>query len=352
MTGRGVDPEPVRGPGPALRELTARLGHRGPAQDSPGPGGVSGGVTGGVPAWAPDPGRVVSVVAAHPGCGASTLALALATAAGCPARVVECASASASGLVAASTAELGVDAAGWARGRRDTVIVERVGEVIWSVGEVPPPTGSVVEVTVLDVAWEAGQVVGAASWLADQVATGSGRVVVVASMTVPGMRRLEEALALLGEEDRVVAALAGPAPGRRLARAVAGSTGPVTRHLDRAGRCVRVAWDRRLAVTGVDSAALPQALLTSARRLLTIPLPTQPPIQRPTQHLPTQLPGRSASRAVRAPVNPDPLLGGSGGLGGWPSRARTPRSPSPPDPASPSHSAHRPNRLILPEVVS
>jgi len=301
------------------------------------PAGVSGGSAG----WVPDPGRVVSVVAAHAGCGASTLALALATAAGCPARVIECASAAASGLVAASTAELGVDDAGWARGRRDAVIVERVGEVIWSVGEVPTPGRSAVEVTVLDVAWDAGQVLGTASWLADQVATDSARVVVVASMTVPGMRRLEETLALLGA-DRVVAALVGPAPGRRLARAVAGSAGPRTRDLDRARRCVRVAWDRRLAVTGVDSAPLPGALLTSAHRLLTIPLPTQPP----------PLPGPATAGAAPAA----PVIGGPGGLGGWPTRTRIPRSPGPSSPSSPSSPVHRPspasNRTFLPEVVS
>ena len=324
MTRRGVDPEPVRGPGPSLRELTARLAHRAPAPgggsapDRPRPGAGS--------AWAPPgQGRVVSVVPAHAGCGASTVALALATAAGCPARVVECASAAASGLVAASTAELGVDDTGWARGRRDAVIVERVGDVIWSVGEVPPPGRSAVEVTVLDVAWEAGQVVGAASWLADQVSTDSGRVVLVASMTVPGMRRLEEALALL-PDALVVVALAGPPPARRLARAVTGSTGPRTRHLDRGGRCVPVAWDPRLAVTGVDSAALPRALLTSARRLLTTPLPGTP------------LPGPT-------PGAPGPAGGPGGLVGGWPTRAHRPSPPR-------SSPERRPNRTILAEVVS
>ena len=56
---------------------------------------------------------VIPVVGAAGSCGATTVALALATAAKGRARVVECASASLSGLAAASTAELGADDHGW-----------------------------------------------------------------------------------------------------------------------------------------------------------------------------------------------------------------------------------------------
>ena len=62
--------------------------------------------------WTPTSGElVVPVVGAAGSCGATTVALALATVVEGRARVVECASASLSGLAAASTAELGADGA-------------------------------------------------------------------------------------------------------------------------------------------------------------------------------------------------------------------------------------------------
>ena len=74
--------------------------------------------------WTPAQGeRVLAVIGAHGTAGASTLALAIATAAA-PARVVECASTSRSGLVGAATAELG-GRDGWLRGTRDKVVLER-----------------------------------------------------------------------------------------------------------------------------------------------------------------------------------------------------------------------------------
>jgi hypothetical protein len=251
---------------------------------------------------------LVPVVAAQPGCGASTVALAVATACGRRARVVECVSASASGLTAASTAELGVDGCGWARGVRGDVVLERFADVVWAVGEVPLPsdTDTDVEVTVLDVAWDLGRVLTSTSWLADAVLSPrADRVVLVAVASVPGMRRLEQALALLAPlpmSPRLCVAVVGPAPAGALGRRLAASTGPLTRGLDRDGRCVRVGWDRRLAVTGLDGSPLPAALLTRARRLLALPT------------------GDPAAGAVPdvAPHAPGP----------WPSRARARRAPS------------------------
>jgi Mrp family chromosome partitioning ATPase len=64
--------------------------------------------------WAPGSSElVVPVVGCTGGSGASTTALALASAAECPARILECRSGTTSGLAAASTAELGVHASGW-----------------------------------------------------------------------------------------------------------------------------------------------------------------------------------------------------------------------------------------------
>ena len=57
--------------------------------------------------------------------GATTFALALATAANTDARVVECSSATTSGLAAASTAELGAHPSGWVQGSRGEVLLQR-----------------------------------------------------------------------------------------------------------------------------------------------------------------------------------------------------------------------------------
>ncbi|MEP7369849.1 MAG: hypothetical protein ABI662_09355 [Dermatophilaceae bacterium] len=111
------------------------------------------------PQWAPA-GPVLPVVGAAGASGASTLALALATAAG--GRVVECANLTAFGLAAAPTAELGWHRGGWLQGTRGTVLLERPALVLTSPADVPFPTSpsspGAPTVTVLDVGWELGQV--------------------------------------------------------------------------------------------------------------------------------------------------------------------------------------------------
>ena len=71
--------------------------------------------------------------------GATTFALALATAANTDARVVECSSATTSGLAAASTAELGAHPSGWVQGSRGDVLLQRTGVALASVHDVPSP---------------------------------------------------------------------------------------------------------------------------------------------------------------------------------------------------------------------
>lgn len=93
-------------------------------------------------AWCPAAGeRVILVLGAMAGAGASTTALALATAAG-EARVIECCTVAASGLAAASQAELGVTPDGWAQGRRDRVLIERRTDRVYRADDMPLPTCS------------------------------------------------------------------------------------------------------------------------------------------------------------------------------------------------------------------
>ena len=222
-----------------------------------------------VPTWTPS-GPVLTVVPAAAGVGATTLALALATAAG-ESRVVECAPAPASGLAAAPTAELGRDASGWLRGTRGPVSIERAAEVLASAGEVPLPLPApAAGLTVVDLAWEVAAVLWGDGWLTDLLTTGRP-LVVAATASVPGLRRLEVALELLGRRlaphARTVVALAGPAR-RALPRPVAAALDALDRTRDLTGRVVTVPVHPPLRTRGIDSTPLPAPLLRAAGDLL------------------------------------------------------------------------------------
>lgn len=218
-------------------------------------------------------GWVIPVLGCAGGVGASTTALALATAADAPCRLIECAPVSASGLAGASTAELGVHGA-WRCGRRGPVLIDRTTQTAATVTDVSAPTdagedGKAGEVTLVDVAWPAEAVLARPSWLRETL-TAAETVVVVAAATTPGLRRLEAVLTALptGQgSGGPVAAVVGP----RLARwpgPLCHSTGPRTQDLLRAGRVVALPRDRRLALTGIDTTPLPAALVAAAGRVL------------------------------------------------------------------------------------
>ena len=219
-------------------------------------------------AWEPGQGeRVLPVIGCAGSCGASTIALALAGAAAFPARVVECSSVTVSGLVAASTAELGLHESGWTRGTRDGVLLERASSVLVSVEEVPTPSipDRSIGLTVLDVGWEIGQVAATPAWLGEQV-RGADLVILVSTATVPGLRRLEGALELLAG-TRICGAVIGP-KRKKWPPPVGYSAGPLTRALEAAGRLVDVPQDRALAIAGLDATPLPAPLLDAAATLL------------------------------------------------------------------------------------
>ena len=215
--------------------------------------------------WTPAE-RVVPVVGCVGRAGASTLALALVTRAG-DARVVECCTATGSGLSTAVTAELGTSPTGWVLGRRDRVWVARTDRAVLGPGTLAVPEDPVtaVTVTVVDVGWDLGQVLATPGWLADCISDAE-TVVAVTTATIPGVRRLETALTLLGPA-RVVIAVVGTTR-RRWPRALTAALGPHAGACDRAGRLVAITTDRRLAVRGLDSAPLPASLLRAADTLL------------------------------------------------------------------------------------
>lgn len=215
-------------------------------------------------AWASEE-PTVPVIGCAGGVGASTLAVALATAAS-PARVLECCTATATGLATAATAELGTED-GWALGRREQVWLARTTTVMLAAAELPQPCPSPapVALTVVDVGWDVGQVLAADGWLGNYLQAAHAPVVVTTA-TVPGLRRLEATLTLLHAQHPLIA-YRGPAR-RRWPGALVAATGPLTRAAIDHGRAVAIPEDKRLALRGLDSAPLPPALLKTAETLL------------------------------------------------------------------------------------
>lgn len=211
--------------------------------------------------WSP-PGPIAMVLSAHGGAGGSTVALALATVAG-DARVVECCTASASGLAAATTAELGEVGNGWRRGSRGPVLIDRLAGRVGSLVEIPTPAECDRELTVVDCAGDPDAVAHSGGWLARQVRS-IDQVIVVARPTVPGLRRLEIAGLVLGG-DRVQAVLMGCT--RRDLRAAEQAAGPWTRSLLAAGAVALIPHDTRLAMAGLSPDDLQASVLDACSNL-------------------------------------------------------------------------------------
>jgi hypothetical protein len=222
--------------------------------------------------WSPAAGEhTIAVLGCAGSVGASTIALATGLTATSPVRVVECCSVTASGLAAASTAELGLHPTDWRQGKRDHVLLERASEVLAGVDEVPLPTETEHEhqLTILDVGWEAGQLLATDCWLAEAVRT-ADQVVLVTTATIPGMRRLGVAIDLLSthwQPEQIALAIRGPRR-KKWPRGLEHAGGPTVRRALDADRCLEIPEDRELAVNGLDSRPVPAPLISAARQLL------------------------------------------------------------------------------------
>ena len=231
--------------------------------------------------WSPADGEhTIAVIGSAGSVGASTVALATGLAAAAPVRVIECSSVTASGLAAASTAELGLHPTDWRQGKRDHVLLERASEVLAGVDEVPLPTVAQngTQLTILDIGWEAGQLLATDCWLAEAVLA-ADQIVLVTTATVPGMRRAGVAMDLLAgywQPEQIALAVRGPRR-KKWPRGLEHAGGPAVRRALDADRCVEVPEDRELAVNGLDSRPVPAPLISAARQLLEpAHLPTDP----------------------------------------------------------------------------
>lgn len=222
--------------------------------------------------WSPADGEhTIAVIGSAGSVGASTVALATGLAAAAPVRVIECCSVTASGLAAASTAELGLHPTDWRQGKRDHVLLERASEVLAGVDEVPLPTDAEhdTQLTILDIGWEAGQLLATDCWLAEAVRT-ADQVVLVTTATVPGMRRAGVVMDLLAghwQPEQITLAIRGPRR-KKWPRGLEHAGGPAVRRALDADRCVEIPEDRELAVNGLDSRPVPAPLISAARQLL------------------------------------------------------------------------------------
>lgn len=203
--------------------------------------------------------RWVSVVAAHAGAGASTVALVIADAAaavGRDAHLVETAHPTRSGLAAVTDAELGVDPSGaWRRGSRGRVTIHRRATSDIPTGW-PALAASVDDLVVIDLG----------SPMPDcltRLSTGGCRTVVVCRPTVPGVRLAEQVLNVATGPVMVAILGGGRWPGE-----VSASLGPRLRALRADNAVVPVPIDRRLEVTGPTSSPLPKAVAAAGQLLL------------------------------------------------------------------------------------
>lgn len=219
-------------------------------------------------------GQMVLVLAAHSGAGASTVAVLLCDAvagAGVRTRLIECADPVRSGIAAATDTELGEDGLGWRQGRRGDVRIDRLAAYPLNLPDVPlPPRDSHDtdrSVTVVDAGWPAWDVVTADRWVTGLLDTSD--LVVVCRSTVSGVGQAEHLLAALPGGRPVVAVL-GPSAWPGVVRA---SCGPLLNIAREERRVVPVPLDKRIAVTGLTAAPLPNTLTAAGRELAGLVLP-------------------------------------------------------------------------------
>lgn len=208
------------------------------------------------------PAEPVIVVAGATGrVGASTIAIALAAVANTDVRVVECGSTHRTGMMVATTSELGVDDAGWRCGARDAIRIERTTTSFERPSEVPAPSPAECDLTILDAGWDLTQLLSEDSWLATVL--GSAPLVLVSVATVPGLRALDAALRLTGHRDDIWCAVVGPTRRKWPRGLHLAATG--LNALDERGRLFAIPEDPSIALNGLTQDPLPTRLLSACQ---------------------------------------------------------------------------------------
>jgi hypothetical protein len=214
--------------------------------------------------WTPTE-TTVAVVGASGRVGASLCAVGLATAAEEPSRVVECSPMHTTGLAAATTAELGVTAAGWRRGTRGTVQIERTTSSYESVDDVPVPEAGDSVLTVIDAGWDLNQILRSSSWLGTVVTNVPLMIVTVA--TIPGLRALDIALQMTSRPDDTWCAVVGP-PLKKWPKQLRVSADQRVHAAIDTGRLSTIPHAADLSLSGLTTEPLPPHLVAAATPVL------------------------------------------------------------------------------------
>ena len=226
--------------------------------------------------------QALLVVGAHPGAGASTVALALAdaTALGGPpaghaaVRLVEMAPHDASGLICAAEREFGPGPGGWHVGRRGQVEIYRPGVSIASPFGLPELGAFENSRLVVDVGCQLSELRAAPPEAITRLLP-QATLVVVCRATVPGVRRAEGVLADLAGRTELRLPVVVGVGAIRWPGAARATFGPCLAEAHEDGRVVLVPADRRLEVNGIDADPLPKAVTASAARLLELVWPAR-----------------------------------------------------------------------------
>lgn len=170
----------------------------------------------------------------------------------------------ATGLAAATTAELGVTETGWRQGSRDQVLIERTTGAFQHPDNVPLPGPTHCELTVVDLSWDLAQVCNSDSWLAAVVE--SAPLVIVTVATVPGLRTLDNALQLTARPDDTWCVVTGP-PHKKWPKPLQLATTAAIDAAIRAGRLIAIPEISSLALSGMTPDPLPPHLVTASRTI-------------------------------------------------------------------------------------
>lgn len=214
--------------------------------------------------WNPDE-PVIAVAGASGRVGASTVALAIATAADSPPRLVECCPMHMTGLASATTAELGVDDAGWRRGDRGSIVIERTSASFDNPGQVPVPSSTTSALTIVDIGWDLAHIRRTDTWLAPVL--DEAVLVLVTVATVPGMRALDAALRAADHADAVWCAVVGR-PYKKWPRSVRLACTPAIDAVYGRGRLLTIPTVGSIAVDGITAQPLPDSLVSACRPFL------------------------------------------------------------------------------------
>lgn len=209
--------------------------------------------------WRPTEPTIV-VAGATGRVGASTVAVTMATGARQRVRVVECSPMHATGLAAATSAELGVSDTGWRRGMRDQVLIERTTGAFDHVDDVPSPDETDSDLTIIDASWDLNQIANAGSWLTALAATAP--LVIVSVATAPGLRALDTALQLTARPDDTWCVVLGSALKKWPKPLHLATTARIHDAITH-GRLTTVPVVPSLSITGLTPDPLPPHLVTA-----------------------------------------------------------------------------------------